>query len=106
MSRSPRKESARTPSPSHWHESVGRLSYGPGIRLVLLVEQDIAEFYYSLPKPHVRNGLTSHRLPSTLLDVGRAWAEVHDEAFGLRGLVAASGDDRAPCGVEVEKEEL
>jgi hypothetical protein len=36
-----------------WHESVGRLSYGPGIRIVLLVDQQIADYYYSLVPKYV-----------------------------------------------------
>jgi len=36
-----------------WHKSVGRLSYGPGIRIILLVDQQIADYYYSLVPKYV-----------------------------------------------------
>lgn len=36
-----------------WHRSVGILSYGPGIRVVLLADQGIVDFYYSLVPKHV-----------------------------------------------------
>lgn len=31
-----------------WHKSTGKLSYGPGIRIVLLVDQDIVDYYRRL----------------------------------------------------------